>query len=207
MKTTIATSLLALHAASVLAAPAIESNSALVARQNLKLYENPDGGWVVVEYGDGRLNYGERLPSSILDIINEQCGEASCNPSGGYGFTALVVDGSRAGDRSYTVSVQGAFNPNGLRGTKAQLLELAKMAFQEVYNVGVATFRPDVFYVTNECPPNQVNGCPGKFPCEDLAQELVICFPLPSLTQTRRSRNRLRRAVGERRSRLCPYQR
>jgi hypothetical protein len=33
---------------------------------------------------------------------------------------------------SYTVSVKGTFNLDGDRGSKAQLLDLAKMAFQEV---------------------------------------------------------------------------
>jgi hypothetical protein len=161
MKATIATSLISMQAASVLAAPVIEGNSVLSARQNTKLYDNADG-YAIVEYGDGSLNYGARLPSTVLDIIRDECGETACNPSGGLGFSTIVVNSDRANDVSYTVSVEGTFNLDGDRGSKAQLLDLAKMAFQEVYNAGVAKLRENVIYVTGECPPNQTNGCPGK---------------------------------------------
>ncbi|KAF4989076.1 hypothetical protein FGRMN_9361 [Fusarium graminum] len=161
MKVIIATSLLAMQAASVLAAPVIDGKSMLSARQNTDLYKNEDG-YAIVEYGDGSLNYGSRLPSTVLDLIRDECGETACNPSGGLGFSALVVNSDRGNDVSYTVSVEGTFNLDGDRGSKAQLLDLAKMAFQEVYNSGVAKLREDVIYVTGECPPNQTNGCPGQ---------------------------------------------
>ena len=63
---------------------------------------------------------------------------------------------------SYTISVEGSFALAGERGDKAQLLELAKLGFQEVYNAGVATRREGVIYIINECPAWQTNGCPGK---------------------------------------------
>nr|CEG04644.1 unnamed protein product [Fusarium clavum] len=162
MKATIATSLLTIQAAGVLAVPVSEGNSVLSARQNTNLYESEDGGFAIVEYGDGKLNYGGRLPSSVLDLIRDECGETACNPSGGLGFSTLVVNSNRANDVDYTVSVEGSFNLEGQRGSKTQLLDLAKMAFQEVYNSGVAKLEEDVLYVTGECPPNQTNGCPGQ---------------------------------------------
>lgn len=163
MKATIAISLLSMQAAGVLAVPVSEGNSVLSARQNTNLYESEDGGFAIVEYGDGKLNYGGRLPSSVLDLIRDECGETACNPSGGLGFSTLVVNSNRANDVDYTVSVEGSFNLEGQRGSKTQLLDLAKMAFQEVYNSGVAKLEEDVLYITGECPPNQTNGCPGKF--------------------------------------------
>jgi hypothetical protein len=161
MRATIATSLLSMQAASVLAAPVTEENSALSARQNTNLYESEDG-YAIVEYGDGSLNYGARVPSTVLDVIRDECGETACNPSGGLGFSTLVVNSDRGNDVSYTISVEGSFNLDGDRGSKAQLLDLAKMAFEEVYDAGVAKRREGVIYVVNECPPSQVHGCPGK---------------------------------------------
>ena len=119
-------------------------------------------GPATVEYGDGKLNYGARVPSTVLDVINDECGQTSCNPSGGFGFSTLVVNSDRGNDVSYTISVEGSFALAGERGDKAQLLELAKLGFQEVYNAGVATRREGVIYVINECPAWQTNGCPGK---------------------------------------------
>jgi hypothetical protein len=162
MKVTAPTALLSVQAAAVLAAPFADKN-ALVARQGgVKIYENADG-FATVEYGDGRLNYGDRLPSSVLDIIKDECAELSCSPSGGFGFTARVINSDRPNDVSYTVSVEGSFAAAGERANKEQLLELAKMAFQEVYNSGVATLREDVKYITGECPAWATNGCAGKF--------------------------------------------
>ncbi|KAJ4004788.1 hypothetical protein NW752_009545 [Fusarium irregulare] len=162
MKATIATSLLSMQAASVLAVPVSEGNSVLSARQNTDLYKSEDGGFAIVEYGDGKLNYGGRLPSSVLDLIRDECGETACNPSGGLGFTTVVVNSDRGNDVDYTVSVEGSFNLEGQRGSKSQLLDLAKMAFQEVFNAGVAKLQEDVKYITGECPPSQVHGCPGQ---------------------------------------------
>jgi hypothetical protein len=125
MKATIATSsLLAMQAASVLAAPVIEGKSVLSARATT-LYEG-EGGYATVEYGDGLLNYGARDPATILDIIRDECLETACDPSGGLGFTSLVINADTPNDVSYTVSVQGSFNPDGERGSKAQLLDLAR---------------------------------------------------------------------------------
>jgi hypothetical protein len=159
MKTTIATLLLSMQTASVLAAPV---TSVLAARQNANLIGPVDGGYAIVEYGDGRLNYGARVPSSALDVIRDECGETSCNPAGGLGFSTLVVNSDRGHDASYTVNVEGTFNLPGERGSKAQLLDLAKMAFQEVYNARVATRREGVMYITGECPASRTHGCFSK---------------------------------------------
>lgn len=161
MKVAVQTALLSLQAATVLAAPVINGNP-LFARQQTQIYGPVEGGFATVEYGDGKLNYGARVPSTVLDVINDECGQTSCNPSGGFGFSTLVVNSDRGNDVSYTISVEGSFALAGERGDKAQLLELAKLGFQEVYNAGVATRREGVIYVINECPAWQTNGCPGK---------------------------------------------
>jgi hypothetical protein len=161
MKVIAPTALLSMQVAAVLAAPLADKN-ALVARQgSTKIYENADG-FAEVEYGDGKLNYGARVPSTVLDIIKDECGELSCNPSGGFGFSTRVITSGFEDDKSYTVSVEGSFNSAGERGNKEQLLELAKLAFQEVYNSGIATLREDVKYVTGGCPASQTNGCASK---------------------------------------------
>jgi hypothetical protein len=161
MKVIVPTTLLALQAATVLAAPVSDGNS-LVVRQGGNYLHGPIDGDATVEYGDGKLNYGARVPSTILDIIRDECLETACNPSGGYGFSTLVVNADRPTDRSYTINVDGTFANPGEKGDKAQLLQLAKMAFEEVYNAGVATRRQGVIYITGECPAWQTNGCPGR---------------------------------------------
>lgn len=161
MKVTIPTTLLSMQAAAVFAAPVADGNS-LVAKQKTQIYGPVEDGFATVEYGDGKLNYGARVPSTILDVISDECGQTSCNPSGGYGFSTLVINSDRASDVSYTISVEGSFALDGQRGSKSQLLELAKLGFEEVYNAGVAKRRQGVIYITGECPPNQTNGCPGK---------------------------------------------
>lgn len=72
----------------------------LSARQNTNLYENADG-YAVVEHGDENLSYHARLPSTILDIIRDECGETACSPSGGLGLLTLVFNSDRANDVSY----------------------------------------------------------------------------------------------------------
>jgi len=161
--TTVPTALLSmLQAATVLAAP-VADGKALSARQEGQtyLYGPVNDGFATVEYGDGKLNYGHRVPSSILDVIRDDCGQTSCNPAGSYGFSALVINSDRANDVSYTISVEGSFALEGERGSKTQLLELAKMGFEEVYSAGVAKRRQGVIYITNECPAHQTV-CPGK---------------------------------------------
>ena len=124
MKVAVQTALLSLQAATVLAAPVINGNP-LFARQQTQIYGPVEGGFATVEYGDGKLNYGARVPSTVLDVINDECGQTSCNPSGGFGFSTLVVNSDRGNDVSYTISVEGSFALAGERGDKAQLLELA----------------------------------------------------------------------------------
>jgi hypothetical protein len=169
---TIATLLFSMQAAHVLAAPVIERNPILSARQNANLIGPVDGGYAVVEYGNGRLNYGARVPSTILDVIRDECGDTGCNPAGGLGFSTLVVNSDRGNDQSYTINVEGTFNLEGERGSKAQLLDLAKMAFQEVYNAGVATRRQGVIYITGECPPSRTHGCFSE--CRMTSQRISI---------------------------------
>lgn len=162
MKLTVPATLLSIQAAAVLAAP-VADKSPLSARQGGTIIWEPEeegSGFATVEYGDGMLNYGARVPSTILDIIRDECGQTSCNPSGGFGFSTRVVNSDRASDRSYTISVQGSFALEG-QGSKEQLLELAKMGFEEVYNAGVAKRHEGVHYIVNECPAHQTI-CPGK---------------------------------------------
>jgi hypothetical protein len=71
----------------------------LSARQNTNLYENADG-YAIIEYGDGDLDHNAPLPTTILYSIRDKCGETACNPSGGLGFSTLVVNSDRANDLS-----------------------------------------------------------------------------------------------------------
>jgi hypothetical protein len=161
MKLTVPTALVAMQAATVLAAP-VAGGKSLVARQDNFIWnENPDG-WATVEYGDGKLNYGARVPSTILDVIRDECPETACSPTGDYGFSTRVVNANREADVSYTIKVEGSFAKAGQRGDKAQLLQLAKLAFETVYNNDIAIRRQGVMYITGECPPWQTEGCPGK---------------------------------------------
>jgi hypothetical protein len=186
MKVTAPTALLAMQAATVLAAP-FAGGKSLTARQDDDdvIWTNQEGGFATVEYGDGKLNYGARVPSTILDVLRDECGQTSCNPSGGYGFSSLVVNSDRPNDASYTISVEGSFATDGERGSKAQLLELAKLGFEEVYNVGVAERRQGVIYIINECPAHQTV-CPGK---SSLAAPMI--FSSMMLMQRCRSRHSL----------------
>jgi len=163
MKVTAPTALIAMQAATVLAAPFAAGN-ALVARQSdSTIYTNPNGDGVSsIEFADSKLNYGARVPSTILDIIRDECLETGCSPTGDYGFTSRVVNSDRASDVSYTITVEGTFASPGKRGDKGQLLELAKLAFEAAYNNGAATRRQGVIYITGECPAWQTNGCPGQ---------------------------------------------
>jgi hypothetical protein len=166
MKVTAPTALIAMQAATVLAAP-FQGGSSLVARQeeedNSIWKEKPGAnGWATVEYGDGKLNYGARVPSTILDVIRDECPESACNPAGDYGFSTRVVNANRESDVSYTIKVEGSFAKAGERGDKAQLLQLAKMAYETVYNNDIAIRRQGVMYITGECPAWQTEGCPGK---------------------------------------------
>jgi hypothetical protein len=162
MKATVPTALLAMEAATVLAAPFTERNS-LFARQGGNYLHGPVDGDSTIEYGDSKLNYGARVPSTILDIIRDECLDTACNPGGDYGFSTLVINADRASDVSYSINIEGSFANPGERGDKTQLLQLAKLAFEEVYNAGVATRRQGVIYITGECPAWQTNGCPGSY--------------------------------------------
>lgn len=155
--------LLSVQIASVLAAPAAQG-PVLKARQDdgTLVYENPDGGWSIITYGDGRLNYGSLVPSSTLDTIDSECAQTACQPNEALQVGTLQVNSDRPSDVTINIDVEGSFNNEGERGSKSELLALAKLAFEEVYNVGVAERRQGVGYITNECPAWQTNGCPSK---------------------------------------------
>lgn len=160
MKATLAA--LALQVGTVLGVPA-----SLMARQDDFIYGPIEGEDTKMAYGDNNFNFGDRVPSSFLDAIAEGCSSLGCDPGQTFDITVLQINGASVGsDVTITMTVDAEFNgvsDEQRPGSKAHLLALAKLAFQEVYNTGVATVETGVPYRKNPCPPSQVHGCAGKF--------------------------------------------
>lgn len=159
MKSTLAT--LALQVGTVLGAPAT-----LLAREAGFIYGPFDSEDTRMAYGDRHFNFGDRVPSSFLDAIAEGCSSLGCDPGQTFEISVLQINGASVGsDVSITMTVDAEFNgvsDEQRPGSKAHLLALAKLAFQEVYNTGVATVETGVPYRKNPCPPSQVHGCAGQ---------------------------------------------
>ncbi|KAL2204135.1 hypothetical protein CC79DRAFT_1336780 [Sarocladium strictum] len=160
MRSTLAA--LALQVGTVLGAPAT-----LMAREDDYIYGPFVGEDTKIAYGDSHFKFGDRVPSSFLDAIADGCSSLGCDPGQTFEISVLQINGASAGsDVSITMTVDGEFNGVGSGeqdpGSKAHLLALAKLAFQEVYNTGVATVEQGVPYKKDPCPPSQVHGCAGK---------------------------------------------
>lgn len=147
MKASTTLAALAMAAVHTSAAPVLE------ARADEQIWEAEDGvGNVQISIGDGDIRFGHLVPSSTLDKIDEQCTETGCKPNADIGVDALFVNDRYGSEATITMQVEGSFNAGGDRGSKAQLLDLAKKAMQDVYDAGVAKREQGVIYQSEHCP-------------------------------------------------------
>lgn len=147
MKPSTAIGLLSMGAAQVSAIPVQEK------RQDDFIWSNPDGGGnTQVSVGDGKMRFGHLVPSSTLDLIDEHCTSTGCKPNEDLAATALLVNSNIGTESEITMQVEGSFNAAGDRGSKAQLLDLAKQAMEKLYDDGIAEREQGVLYQEKTCP-------------------------------------------------------
>ena len=202
MKTSTAFALLSTGAAQVLAAPFLEARQ----DSNEFIWENEDGvGNAQASIGDGLMSFGNIVPSTCLQQIDEHCTLTGCSPGEELSVPAVVVSSNYGNNVDIKMTVEGSFNAAGDRGSKAQLLDLAKKAMEELFNKGIATWEQDVKYLEDRCPGFQTN-CNRKF---SLGQS-------PSLLDVPRKKTcwltlcsrwcQVRGSVEEHQPRQCPRQ-
>ncbi|KAG9251429.1 uncharacterized protein F5Z01DRAFT_752839 [Emericellopsis atlantica] len=154
MKSSTALALLSTGAARVLAAPFLEARQ----DSNEFIWENEDGvGNAQASIGDGLMSFGNIVPSTTLQQIDEHCTLTGCTPGEELSVPAVVVNSNYGNDVEIKMTVEGSFNAAGDRGSKAQLLDLAKKAMEELFNKGIATWEQDVKYLEDRCPGFQTN--------------------------------------------------
>ena len=162
MKSSTILSVLALGAAQVVAAP-VQDAPALVPRQGEDfIWTNEDGnGNSQVSIGDGKMNFGHLVPSSTLEAIDKECTSTGCKPNEDIKVKALIVDSDIGTEHDITLQVEGSFNAAGDRGSKRQLLDLAKQALEKLYDNGIAERKEGVIYKEKSCPAFNPM-CPSK---------------------------------------------
>ena len=117
------------------------------------IWENSDGvGNTQISIGDGKMNFGHLVPSSTLDQIDEHCTATGCKPDEDLSVTALFVNSNYGSEADITMQVEGSFNAGSDRGSKSQLLELAKIAMEKLYEDGIAEREQGVIYQDEVCP-------------------------------------------------------
>lgn len=163
MKAPVAIGILSMGAAQIFAAPVLDE------RQDDFIWSNPDGeGNTQVSIGDGKMRFGHLVPSSTLDLIDEHCTSTGCKPNEDLTATALLVNSDIGTESEISMQVEGSFNAAGDRGSKAQLLDLAKQALQKLYDDGIAEREEGVIYQEKTCPGFHPT-CNSKFrqpPCD-----------------------------------------
>lgn len=170
MKSAPATALFAL-VAQVFAAPVSDPTHGLLKRQVFEeepldwIWKNEDdidGDRVEVTIGKYRTSFGEHYPSATLDMINEECSASSCQPGVELKKSTYVVGPGGWGPQEIVLNVHASFNTEGV-GQKAEMLNYARNALQQLHNEGVATVKKDVPYRSKDCPAWQTRGCLSEF--------------------------------------------
>lgn len=119
-------------------------------------------GDVQITVGDGKMEFGHLVPSSTLDVIQEGCGkQTSCKPDQVFVHTAWLVNSDLGSEGKIEMRVDGTWNLEGQKGSLSQLLELAKIGMENLYEQGAAERRQGVFYAKQEdqCPAWSTRGC------------------------------------------------
>jgi hypothetical protein len=94
----------ALFAGTTLAAPH------LVTRQDGEsVWQNEDGGNVVVTVGNGRMAYGGTPPKETLNAIRNGCTSIACQPNKEYPSPTFKVVGPHAENQEMKLTVEGSF--------------------------------------------------------------------------------------------------
>lgn len=116
-------------------------------------------------YSDEQFWFGDLDPAKAIEEILK-CPDLACEPGMAIPFDPAFHTTTEDGKRHRVVmKVDGSFNNLGLPGNKLQLVQLAKAAFEVLYETKAVENAPEESFIVNACAPWAVSGCPGMLSC------------------------------------------